>query len=139
VFICPPYMSGVGTNHCTCLLYISGVCVHMSTIYVWRRYQSLYMSNVFAWREYIHFICLACVYARVVQFFYGSFRKRRNAWCVRQFWLERVFTNSQIRRVGQNRMYTPYMTVYLVISLPEIPYIHRVYMVLANPTNTMCV
>ena len=27
-----------------------------------------------------------------------------------------------------------YMTVYLVISLPKIPYIHRIYMVLANPT-----
>jgi len=36
-------------------------------------------------------------------------------------------------RVGQNRIYTPYMTVYLVISLPKIPYIHRIYMVLANP------
>ena len=30
-------------------------------------------------------------------------------------------------RVGQNRIYTPYMTVYLVISLPMIPYIHRIY------------
>ena len=30
-------------------------------------------------------------------------------------------------RVGQNRIYTPYMTVYLVISLPKIPYIHRIY------------
>jgi hypothetical protein len=39
-----------------------------------------------------------------------------------------------ITRVGQNRIYTPYMTVYLVISLPKIPYIHRIYMVLANPT-----
>jgi hypothetical protein len=38
-------------------------------------------------------------------------------------------------RVGQNRIYTPYMTVYLVISLPKISYIHRIYMVLANPTN----
>jgi hypothetical protein len=37
-------------------------------------------------------------------------------------------------RVGQNRINTPYMTVYLVISLPKIPYIHRKYMVLANPT-----
>ena len=37
--------------------------------------------------------------------------------------------------VGQNRTYTPYMTVYLVISLPKIPYIHCVYMVLANPTH----
>ena len=36
-------------------------------------------------------------------------------------------------RVGQNRIYAPYMTVYLVISLPKIPYIHRKYMVLANP------
>jgi hypothetical protein len=25
-------------------------------------------------------------------------------------------------RVGQNRIYTPYMTVYLVISLPKLPY-----------------
>ena len=28
-------------------------------------------------------------------------------------------------RVGQNRIYIPYMTIYLVISLPKIPYIHR--------------
>jgi len=38
-------------------------------------------------------------------------------------------------KVGQNRIYTPYMTVYLVISLPKIPYIHRIYMVLANPIH----
>jgi len=38
-------------------------------------------------------------------------------------------------RVGQNCIYTPYMTVYLVISLPKIPYIHRIYMVLANPNH----
>ena len=37
-----------------------------------------------------------------------------------------------ISRVGQNRIYTPYVTVYLVISLPKIPCIHRIYMVLAN-------
>jgi len=40
-----------------------------------------------------------------------------------------------ITRVGQNRVYTPYMTVYLVISLLKIPYMHRIYMVLANPTH----
>jgi len=39
-----------------------------------------------------------------------------------------------LRRAGQNRIDTPDMTVYLVISLPKIPYIHRVYMVLANPS-----
>jgi hypothetical protein len=39
-----------------------------------------------------------------------------------------------ICRVGQNRIFTPYMTVYMVISLPKILYTHRIYMVLANPT-----
>ena len=38
-----------------------------------------------------------------------------------------------LSRIGQNRIYTPYMTVYLVIFLPKLPYIHRIYMVLANP------
>jgi hypothetical protein len=27
------------------------------------------------------------------------------------------------------------MTVYLVISLPSVPYMHRINMVLANPTH----
>jgi hypothetical protein len=40
-----------------------------------------------------------------------------------------------IRRDGQNRIYTLYMTVYLVISLLKILYIHRIYMVLANFTH----
>jgi hypothetical protein len=43
-----------------------------------------------------------------------------------------------ICRGGQNRIYIPYMTVYLVICLPKIPYIHRIYMVLANPRH-LCV
>jgi hypothetical protein len=38
-----------------------------------------------------------------------------------------------IIRVGHNCIFTPYMTVYLMISLPKIPYIHHIYMVLANP------
>jgi len=33
-----------------------------------------------------------------------------------------------MNRVGQNRIYTSYMTAYLVISQPELPYVHRVYM-----------
>ena len=32
-----------------------------------------------------------------------------------------------VYRVGQNLIYTPYMTVCMVISLPNIPYIHRIY------------
>ena len=31
-----------------------------------------------------------------------------------------------INRVGQNRIYTPYVTVYMVNSLPKIPYTHRI-------------
>jgi hypothetical protein len=41
---------------------------------------------------------------------------------------------SVICRVVQNRIYAPYMTVYLVISLPKIPYVNRIYMVLASPS-----
>ena len=36
-------------------------------------------------------------------------------------------------RVGQTHIYTPYITVYLVISLPKISYIHHVHMALDNP------
>jgi hypothetical protein len=45
-----------------------------------------------------------------------------------------VVGQNRIYRVGQNGIYAPYMIVYLVISLPKIPYKHRTYMVLANPT-----
>jgi len=33
----------------------------------------------------------------------------------------------KVPRFGQNRMYTPYLTVCLVISLSKIPFIHRIY------------
>jgi hypothetical protein len=42
---------------------------------------------------------------------------------------------TQLLRAGRNRIYTPYMTVYMVMSLPKIPYAQRIYMVLANPIN----
>jgi hypothetical protein len=29
----------------------------------------------------------------------------------------------KVSKVGQNRIYTPYMTVCMVISLPKIPYV----------------
>jgi hypothetical protein len=35
-------------------------------------------------------------------------------------------------RVGQDRIYKPNMTAYLVISLPKIPYIQSVCVALAN-------
>ena len=37
--------------------------------------------------------------------------------------------------VGQNRIYTPYITVYLLNILPKTPYIQRIYVVLANPIS----
>ena len=49
----------------------------------------------------------------------------------------RIFEIYEVRifRVGQNCIYTPYMTVYLMISLPKMPYIYRIYIILANPTH----
>jgi hypothetical protein len=44
-----------------------------------------------------------------------------------------MYDTVQISRVEQNRVYTPYMTVYLVISLPQ----YRLYTNLANPTNVI--
>ena len=38
-------------------------------------------------------------------------------------------------RVGKNCIHTQHMTVYLVISLPKIPFMHRIYMVLASPVH----
>ena len=38
-----------------------------------------------------------------------------------------------MNRAVQDRIYTLYMTVYLVISLPKMRFTHRIYVVLANP------
>jgi len=46
-----------------------------------------------------------------------------------------VLAACTITRVGQNHIYAPYMTVYLVNFLPKTPYIHRIYMVLASPID----
>ena len=36
-------------------------------------------------------------------------------------------------RVGHDNLYIPYLTVYLVISLPKIPYIHCIFIGLGDP------
>ena len=38
-----------------------------------------------------------------------------------------VYGVQYIHRAGQNRVHAPYMIVYLVISLPKIPYLYRIY------------
>jgi len=45
---------------------------------------------------------------------------------------------NNMSRINQNRIYAPYMIVYLVISLPKLPYINRIYLVLANPKHELC-
>jgi len=52
--------------------------------------------------------------------------------CTQVRWCKTWFTTPLTRRVGPNRVYTLHMTVYLVISLPKIPYIHRIYIGLAR-------
>ena len=37
------------------------------------------------------------------------------------------YTLCEMCRVGRNRIYIPYMTVCMVISLPKTPYVHRIY------------
>ena len=49
-----------------------------------------------------------------------------------------VLVVAHINRVGQNRIYTLYMALHSMQSLQTIPYIHRIYMVLANPTHEHC-
>ena len=53
---------------------------------------------------------------------------------IRLFWQETT-ESTVIYRVCQNRIYTHIYTVYLVISKPKIPYVHRIYMVLANSSH----
>jgi hypothetical protein len=74
---------------------------------------------------YIHRISVCVVLANPIYIVY-----------ILYFWQGEYQTYGRIRciiRVGHNRIYAPYMTVYIVTFLPNIPYIHRIYMVLANP------
>jgi hypothetical protein len=85
------------------------------------RLQTLANSCVFVVRNCVSFyllvktkslmLLIACVSIRVVQ-----------CTCLQ------IFFCMHIIRVGQNCTYTSYMTVHMVISLPIIPYIHRVYL-----------
>jgi len=51
-------------------------------------------------------------------------------------WLCGARSVVDLRRIGQNGIHAPNMTVYLVISLPKLPYTHRIYMILANAIHT---
>ena len=66
---------------------------------------------------------LAAIYVGLMGFFAGLGRL-----CLRCLRNGRVM----VTRVGQNRIWTQYMTVYSVIPLPKVPYI---YMILANPNG----
>ena len=47
-------------------------------------------------------------------------------------------SKQQVSRVGQHRIYTPYMTVCKEISLPKKLYIHRTYITLPSSTSEAC-
>jgi hypothetical protein len=67
----------------------------------------------------------------------------------RVFWCPYVYTSMHthsmhtiweavyIVRVGQNRIYTLYMTVYIMISLPDKPYVHHIYYIYIWCTYTI--
>jgi len=77
-------------------------------------------------------VCV-CVYVCVCEYVDQKWARRelRIVWCG-------ICSIYYIYMVGQNRVHAPYMTVYLVIPLPNIPYIHHIYMVMANPTYLIC-
>ena len=85
---------------------------------------------------------LVCRCENLSAWWWASIGRSRWVWLSVCLWLWctycRVGPGVQICRVGQNRICTPYMyTVYLVVSLPTILYMHRIYkfMVLFNPTK----
>ena len=43
---------------------------------------------------------------------------------------------SLLYRVGRNRIYTPYITVCMVISLLKLPYVHRIYVYMYGSGQT---
>jgi hypothetical protein len=57
---------------------------------------------------------------------------RESGWCTCMY----VCVCALHKRLGLARtVCVLYMVVYMVVSLPNTPYIHRIYMVLANPTK----
>ena len=76
-----------------------------------------------SWRcELCVCVCVCCTYnveCEYVCMFEGE-GVGVGVWC--------VVVTQHLCRVGQNRIYTPYMTVCMVISLPENPYINFIYL-----------
>jgi hypothetical protein len=84
----------------------------------------------------IPFILTRTLWRFCLLFNIASSTKEKLCWQVSHSHTSHCRGTCPVPRVGQNRIYTPYMTVYLVIFLPKIPYIHRICRVLANPTYT---
>jgi len=106
--------------------YIYAICI----VFEMRGHTQLCLYIYAALQLCIHAVCVhmcrsaavhtLCVYAYVQ---YAALQLCIHAVCT-----------MHICRVGQNHIYAPHMTVYLVISLPKTPYMYRMYRVLANPT-----
>jgi len=115
-------------------------CVWIGKSKSTRLYSDMVLSNLFGTCISLSMLPWACFQNR----FLVSLRKPH---CI--VW--EAVSKRRMNGAGQNRVYTPYMTVYLVISLPKITYIHYIYgsgilanhnvwilyAVLANPTCSL--
>ena len=65
---------------------------------------------------------------KLIRFVLGTeFGREWWVWLVAAALLAQGRRTLEIRRVGQNRLYTPYMTIFVVISLQKMLYTHRIY------------
>ena len=62
----------------------------------------------------------------LTHFLFGLIGSMYVSVCVRRL-TRGVYIQWIMARVGQNRIYTAYITVDMAISLPKIPYTHRIY------------
>ena len=93
----------------------------------WQRWtQSFLQAKQHLWRRAGQSrACLYAVTAAKLMAFYQSLHDKCGCWKSKS--QHSACVTQHMSRVGQNRVCTPYMTVCMAISLPKIPYIHRIY------------
>jgi len=92
-----------------------------------------------AWTAYKSFVCRPQIPSHIfmvdqnIQTSYSVWKLCRygHVWCN----YEQVSPTPHIYRIGQNRICTPYMTVYMLVPLLKIPYIHRIHTVYTVPAE----
>ena len=112
----------------------NGTCTDLASLYSDRKARARNVTHTYTHtrththaRTHTHTHTHARTHARM--------NARTHTALLRQFSQYDDAEGSYICRVAQNSVYTPCMTVYLVIFKPKIPYVHRICMVLANPKH----